>query len=229
MKRTLRILMYMFLGAISGLTLSIIATSTSDMNMDNIYYWIGLVTLAVSIVLAIVSVYLYRQLKTVASDYTKYMDMDAYDIYRFNKYNDLQVVNTMAMMLSVIAVSIFMIIEFHFAWIIISAATYLIILYLTVVQTSIFSSLYPDRDLPKTGDKQYAEKLLEASDEGERHIMLNGLYRTYGFLQTGLFMGIVILIFYSIITGESQIFSIILIAVILIISQLKYSMEIREK
>src|SRR5690625_2223687 len=229
MKRTLRMLMYLFLGAIAGLTLSIVATSTSDMNMDNIYYWIGLVTLAVSIILAIVSIYLYRQLKTVASDYTKYMDVDAYDIYRYNKYNDLQVVNTMAMMLSIIALSIFMIIEFHFAWILISAVTYLVVLYLTIVQTSMVSSLYPDRNLPEPGDKKYAEKLLEASDEGERHIMLNGLYNTYNFLQTGLFMGIVILMFYSIVTGESQIFSIILIAVILIISQLKYSMEIREK
>lgn len=229
MKRTLRMLMYLFFGAIAGLTLSIVATSTNDMNMDSIYYWIGLVTLAASIILAIVSIYLYRQLKTVASDYTKYMDMDAYDVYRYNKYNDLQVVNTMAMMLSIIALSIFMIIEFHFAWILISASTYLIVLYLTIVQSSMVSILYPDRDLPKTGDKKYAEKLLEASDEGERHIMLNGLYKTYNFLQTGLFMGIVILIFYSIITGESQIFSIILIAVILIISQLKYSMEIREK
>lgn len=229
MKRTLRTLMYLFLGAIAWLVLSIIATSTSDMNMDGIYYWIGLVTLAASIILAIVSVYLYRQLKTVASDYTKYMDMDAYDIYRYNKYNDLQVVNTMATMLSIIALSIFMIIEFHFAWILISAVTYLVVLYLTVVQTGMVSSLYPDRDLPKPGDKKYAEKLMAASDEGERHIMLNGLYKTYNFLQTGLFLGIVILIFYSIITGESQIFSIILIAVILIISHLKYSMEIREK
>jgi len=229
MKRTLRMLMYLFFGAIAGLTFSIIATSTNDMNMDNIYYWIGLVTLTVSIVLAIVSIYLYRQLKTVASDYTKYMDMDAYDIYRYNKYNDLQVVNTTAMMLSIIALSIFMIIEFHFAWILISAVTYIVVLYLTVVQTGMVSILYPDRDLPKPGDEKYAEKLMAASDEGERHIMLNGLYKTHGFTQTGLFLGIVILIFYSIITGESQIFSIILIAVILIISQLKYSMEIREK
>ncbi|WP_462421357.1 DUF3169 family protein [Salinicoccus sp. Marseille-QA3877] len=229
MKRTLRMLMYLFLGAIAGLTLSIVATSTSDINMDSIYYWIGVVTLATSILLAIVSVYLYRQLKTVSSDYTKYMDMDAYDIYRYNKYNDLQVINTMAMMLSIIALSIFMIIEFHFIWVLISGVTYLVTLYLTIVQSGIISSLYPDRDLPKPGDKKYAEKLLAASDEGERHIMLNGLYKTHNFVQMGLFLGIVILIFYSIITGESQIFSIILIAVILIISQLKYSMEIREK
>ena len=229
MKRILRMLMYLFFGAIAGLTLGIIATSTSDMNMDSTYYWIGLVTLAASIILAIVSVYLYRQLKTVAGDYTKYMDMDAYDIYRYNKYNDLQVVNTMAMMLSIIALAIFLILEFYFAWILVSAVTYLVVLYLTVVQTGMVTSLYPDRNLPKPGDKKYAEKLLAASDEGERHIMLNGLYKTYNFLQTGLFLGIVILIIYSIITGEAQIFSIILIAVILIISQLKFSMEIREK
>jgi len=221
--------MYLFLGAIAGLMLSIIATGTSDINMDSIYYWIGMILLTVSIVLAVVSIYLYRQLKTVSGDYTKYMDMDAYDIYRYNKYNDLQVVNTMAMMMSVMSLAIFMIIEYHFMLILISGVTYLVVLYLTITQASLIEQLYPDRDLPKVGDKKYAEKLLASSDEGERHIMLNGLYKTHNFVQVGLFMGIVILIFYSIITGESQIFSIILIGVILILSQLKYSLEIREK
>lgn len=197
--------------------------------MDSIYYWIGLVMLTASIVLAVISVYLYRQLKTVSSDYTKYMDMDAYDIYRYNKYNDLQVVNTMAMMMSIMSLAIFMIIEYHFMLILISGITYLVVLYLSIVQTGIISKLYPERDLPKPGDKKYTEKLLEVSDEGERHIILNGLYKTHNFVLAGLFMGIVVLIFYSIITGESQIFSIILIGVILIISQLKYSLEIREK
>ncbi|RPF57711.1 DUF3169 family protein [Macrococcoides canis] len=229
MKRILRLLMYLFLGAIAGLMLSIIATGTSDINMDSIYYWIGMILLTVSIVLAVVSIYLYRQLKTVSGDYTKYMDMDAYDIYRYNKYNDLQVVNTMAMMMSVMSLAIFMIIEYHFMLILISGVTYLVVLYLTITQASLIEQLYPDRDLPKVGDKKYAEKLLASSDEGERHIMLNGLYKTHNFVQVGLFMGIVILIFYSIITGESQIFSIILIGVILILSQLKYSLEIREK
>lgn len=229
MKRTLRILMYLFLGAIAGLTLSIVATSTSGFNMDGIYYWIGLVMLAASIILAIVSIYLYRQLRTVSRDYTKYMDMDAYDIYRYNKYNDLQIVNTMAMMMSIMSVAIFMIIEYHFMLILLSGVTYLVVLYLTITQARLISQLYPDRNLPKMGDKKYAEKLLEASDEGERHIMLNGLYKTHNFVQAGLFIGIVILIFYSIATGESQIFSIILIGIILILSQLKYSLDIREK
>ena len=218
MKRILRLLMYLFLGAIAGLMLSIIATGTSDINMDSIYYWIGMILLTVSIVLAVVSIYLYRQLKTVSGDYTKYMDMDAYDIYRYNKYNDLQVVNTMAMMMSVMSLAIFMIIEYHFMLILISGVTYLVVLYLTITQASLIEQLYPDRDLPKVGDKKYAEKLLASSDEGERHIMLNGLYKTHNFVQVGLFMGIVILIFYSIITGGSQIFSIILIGFILILS-----------
>ena len=229
MKRLLRILMYAVLGFFTGIMISILAGRNDEFNTAGIYQVTALVLLVIAIILIFVSVYLHRQLNTVSKDYTKYMDMDSYDIYRYNKFNDLQVVDVLMIVLSIISVSIFIILESNFLLFLLAAAIFLIALWLSFTHIGLVRSLYPERNLPKPGDRKYAEKLLAASDEGERHVMLNGLYKTYQIIQSGLMFGIVLLIFYSVLTGESQIFAIIVIGVLLIVSHLKYSMEIRER
>ncbi|MCD2137508.1 DUF3169 family protein [Salinicoccus halitifaciens] len=229
MKRILRILMYVILGFFTGLVISMFASRNDEIDMAGIYQVTGIVLLLIAVILIFVSVYLHRQLNTVSTDYTKYMDMDSYDVYRYNKFNDIQVVDTLMMVLALVSVSIFIILEAHFLLILLAVTAFLVTLWLAVTHTSLIGRLYPDRNLPKPGDKKYAEKLLAASDEGERHIMLNGLYKTYSLIQVGLMIGIMLMIFYSLLTGESQIFSIIVAGVLLIVAQLKYSMEIREK
>ncbi|NMA81772.1 MAG: hypothetical protein GX966_07405 [Jeotgalicoccus halophilus] len=59
--------------------------------------------------------------------------------------------------------------------------------------------------------------------------MAKALYRSWTLTSTMLFFAIIFMIFYSFITEESQIFSIVIIGFIMIISQLKYAYEIREK
>lgn len=39
--------------------------------------------------------------------------------------------------------------------------------------------VYPYREIPSYNDKQYTKKMFEMSDEGERHIMLQGLYSAF--------------------------------------------------
>lgn len=221
--------MYLVLGFFAGLVISMFASRNDEIDMAGIYQVTGIVLLLISIVLIFVSVQQHRQLNTVATDYTKYMDMDSYDVYRYNKFNDIQVVDTLMMILALISVGIFIILESHFLLTLIAVIAFLVALWLAITHTSLVGRLYPDRNLPKPGDKKYADKLLAVSDEGERHIMLNGLYKTHGLIQIGLMIGIILMIFYSLLTGESQIFSIIVAGVLLIVAQLKYSMEIRER
>ncbi|MCF1686197.1 DUF3169 family protein [Tetragenococcus halophilus] len=95
--------------------------------------------------------------------------------------------------------------------------------------TKLVNKLYPERNLPQPSDKNYTDKLLLASDEGERHIMTTALYKTFSLTQVGIFFGIFLLIVYSMLTGESQIFSIIILGIIMILSNTKYYSEIKEK
>lgn len=38
--------------------------------------------------------------------------------------------------------------------------------------------MYPEGNLLKITEEKYAEKLLAKSDEGEKHVMLHGLYKS---------------------------------------------------
>ena len=89
--------------------------------------------------------------------------------------------------------------------------------------------MYPERNLPNPSDKDYADKLFEASDDGEIHVMAKGLYRSTQLTMTLLFISMVAMILYSIITEDSQVFSIIIIGLIMIINQVKYAKEIKER
>lgn len=83
--------------------------------------------------------------------------------------------------------------------------------------TSIFSVWYQiylpklDERMPKPNDEHYVDKLIEAMDEGERHITFSSLYKLFQFNLTAFMVIILFLAFYSAITGQSQTLALILL------------------
>lgn len=100
---------------------------------------------------------------------------------------------------------------------------------MTVYMMRLMKLAYPDRHLPNVGDRDYAKKLLEVSDEGERHVMLQGLYKAYNFINIACVFAIIGIAMYSSVTEDSQLFSIITITVIVIITNGVYVASIRNK
>jgi len=88
---------------------------------------------------------------------------------------------------------------------------------------------YPERDLPDLSDKDYSKKLLEISDEGERHLMLEGLYKVYQFANAAFLFAIIGIALYSVVSGDSQLFSMIVISIILLIMNGMYAFSVRNK
>src|SRR5690606_15958658 len=101
--------------------------------------------------------------------------------------------------------------------------------YTTLFRSGLMKNMYPERDLPSITDKKYAEKLLNVSDDGEKHIMLGGLYKTHITMNSLLLGAIVLLLFYSIASDSSQLFSIFIIVGILAITNTQYQFSIRNK
>jgi hypothetical protein len=89
--------------------------------------------------------------------------------------------------------------------------------------------VYPDQNLPGFSEKNYAEKPLEVSDEGERHVMHIGLYKSYNVFTLALVIAILLATFYSISSGTSQLFSIIVMVIVLLLGHGKYCLAIRNK
>ncbi|MFD2831159.1 DUF3169 family protein [Corticicoccus populi] len=232
MKKRLIGTLYFIISAAIGLLLFIIAGNIGgDVSTDSFYMWVGIAACIIASVMIITGITQYRRLMTVAEDYSMYMDEDSYDKYRYNKHNEIQIYSMVGFVLSLIslAIPVVLIPYFNIFLFIFSAAVYFISLSFLVKTTRLVKKLYPERQLPSADSKNYADKLLAASDEGERHIMLNALYKTSSTTQISLFIAVFVLIAYSVLTGESQIFSILVLGIIMIITNFKYFVEIKEK
>ncbi len=81
--------------------------------------------------------------------------------------------------------------------------------------------------MPKIADKNYTEKRLEILDEGERHIELIALFKTYAINLSILILAIVVIGLYSITTGINQSFSLLLIIAIFIYNAFSYLLKRR--
>src|SRR5699024_6373809 len=60
-----------------------------------------------------------------------------------------------------------------------------------------------DRDLPDINDPDYSRKLLQSSDEGEKYVILEGLYKTYSHTNLYLILAVVAATIYSLLSGTS--------------------------
>lgn len=230
MKKTLKIILYLIIGAAVGLLVSSTARSIGgDVSTDRFYMWVSIITAIVAALFIILGVFQYRRVLSVAKDYLKYMDEDSYDKYRYNKHNEIQIYSIIGFVLSLVSLAIPLITYYNLPVILFSSTVYIMSLIFLIKTTRLVSKLYPERNLPQPSDKNYTDKLLLASDEEERHIMTTALYKTFSLTQVGIFVGILILITYSMLTGESQIFSIIVLGLLMIVSNMKYYSEIKEK
>ncbi|HCV6261748.1 TPA: DUF3169 family protein [Staphylococcus aureus] len=93
-------------------------------------------------------------------------------------------------------------------------------------QFTLFNRRFDDR-IPKIADKNYTEKRLEILDEGERHIELIALFKTYAINLSILILAIVVIGLYSITTGINQSFSLLLIIAIFIYNAFSYLLKRR--
>ncbi|HEC2155807.1 TPA: DUF3169 family protein [Staphylococcus delphini] len=71
-----------------------------------------------------------------------------------------------------------------------------------------------DRRLPKMGEAKYTEKTFQIMDEGERHITLVSLYKVYHMNLSLIIIGVVLLSFFSLVTGINQFLGILFMIVL---------------
>lgn len=96
-------------------------------------------------------------------------------------------------------------------------------------QSSLYMKMYPERDMPSMNDPDYAEKLVNIADDGERFVILQGMMKAYNMYTLLLIVAIIISTIYSLFSEEQQMFSIVLMGLILIVSNGAYFITIRKK
>lgn len=144
------------------------------------------------------------------------------------KMYDFSFSNNTGATLAILAMSL-SVIENNMLYILIGIVAATISYFMMAYMIRLMKLASPDRNLPDVGDKDYAKKLLDISDEGERHVMLHGLYKTYNFSNMAFTFSIMGIAIYSSLTGDSQLFSIIVISAILLLMNGVYVFSVRSK
>lgn len=172
---------------------------------------------------------LNRQINRLNSQTFEGEEEDEAEVIKYRKFSDYSLFIQASTVISLLGVSIALITTMNIILIIIGLAYIIIGYFLQVFMLNVMQKVYPDRNLPSVSDPKYAEKLLDISDDGERHVMLHGLYKSYNLLNVLLVLAIVGSTFYSIITDNSQLFSIFLMSIVLLLTNGKYMLTIRNK
>lgn len=230
MKSFLKIVLAMGIGFIARyLILELLYGNVTVLDFSNLYFWLSILLLLLSVGLIIFVCLTSNILLKKNKQQAKNLNEDELDRFKYNTFNQLTAASTTALVMSLVALAI-QILNAEIMWLIItSGVIFIITVILSIFVGGIINSLYPERNLPNPSDKDYADKLFEASDDGEIHVMAKGLYRSTQLTMTLLFISMVAMILYSIITEDSQVFSIIIIGLIMIINQVKYAKEIKER
>ncbi|GLF89471.1 hypothetical protein Saga11_07300 [Bacillus safensis] len=154
---------------------------------------------------------------------------DELEAKQYRTFTDLSLSNTVSTILSIIAIGVAIVTEQPIWLILVNAALFIVTIISSYVAISVLKLVYPNRNLPSPSDKDYSKKLLAISDEGEKHVMLGGLFHTYQMMNILLTGAMFILIVYSLGANHSQLFSIMVIGVILIILNASYMLRIRNR
>lgn len=230
MKFFLKMLLYAAIGFAAGyLTLELLYGRNSEGLLETIYFWLSIVMIVLAAALLVYAFIRRRKLIKLTEENNRKINDDDLDVYSYNTFNVVTVATAVPLVLSLMALAIQTLAAENVWLVVLTIALLFVSTFMNFQASALANVIYPEKELPEISDKKYAEKLFAASDEGEIFIMAKALYRSWTLTTTMLFFALIFMIFYSFVTSESQIFSIVIIGLIMIINQLKYAYEIREK
>ncbi|MEX2956412.1 MULTISPECIES: DUF3169 family protein [Staphylococcus] len=106
-----------------------------------------------------------------------------------------------------------------------------IIPYMITVIPALLIGLYArkvDERYPKLGEHKYTEKLLSIMDEGERHITLTSMFKTYHINLVLIIVFAIFLAIHSISSGINQTMGVIFLIVLFIYNAFGYLSKVRK-
>ena len=188
-----------------------------------------IVFIVISLLLAIASFIKLAQLKKQSAQQLSGDEEDLREEYLYKLYSDASLASNISQIIGIVAICTGAITEQSIVLIASSIVVMLLAIAANILGGTSIKHAYPHRDFPSLNDKHYTKKLLDMSDEGERHIMLQGFYSAFSMTNILLLVSLILLTLYSVTTDVSQLFSILIIALILIIVNTQYMLKVRNR
>lgn len=215
--------------AVIGFVVAILMLNNVTIDLMDYAEVIVITLIGIIIIILGISLKLYWEVKKLHNTDAKGDEEDEVDLLIYKKFADYSFLVQSSIVLSVLVLCTTVVTLQSVVLTLIAIATIIVGYLFTIFMNNLLQLVYPERNIPNFSDSKYAEKLLKILDEGEKHVMLIGFYKSYNLLNVGLLIGIVLSTFYSISTDQSQLFSIIVMSLVLIIVNGKYCFSIRNK
>lgn len=230
MKKMFKISGQLIIGGLIGF-FGMLVLLEDDFRIDlSGYALIGnIALLAIAALLTLLTIYFYFSVLSLTNQELTGDDEDAAEGRMYKRYSDASLCSNVAMLISLAALSVTAITGQAFWMLVTGIVLAFVSASLSFILSSLVQKMYPERELPSINDTDYAKKLLEVSDDGEKHVMLGGLYKTHYTMNSLLVGAVILLLLYSIASDSSQLFSIFTIIIILTVTNIQYLIHVRNK
>ncbi|MBU7595164.1 DUF3169 family protein [Metabacillus halosaccharovorans] len=179
-----------------------------------------------SLILIAMSIFQYIKIKSLNLQNFSGDEEDEIQDKKYKMFADYSLYANVSFVLSILALSLSFIttqnVILTVTSIFLIVTTYFLIHYMMYLMKHV----YPERKFPNTSD---AQNVLDYADDGEKHVILDGLYKSHSLLNFSLITAITLSTIYSLTREDPQTFSIILMAMVLLVVNSKYLFVIRNK
>ena len=182
---------------------------------------------AISLLLLIMAFVVYRQVDHLNKQSFTGDEEDEVEALKYKKFCDYNILSHISMVTSLLGLGLIVLTTASTLLAFSGVALIFLALMFQLFVSVLLQKVYPDRDLPNVSESNYAEKLLAVSDDGERFVMLQGLYKSFNLFNLLIIFAIIGAIIYSLYSDHSQIFSIVLMCLVLLLTNMRYYLSIR--
>lgn len=196
----------------------------SEINLSGEITVISLI--AISIILMFVSMLRFLKIKSLNRQNLNGDEEDEIEDRKYKMFTDYSLCTNSSFFLFILALSLSFILTNHLILTIAPIIGLIITSYLIHRQMYLMQQVSQDREFPlDSGPKS----ILDLADDGEKHVILDGLFKSQILLNFSLITAIALSTIYSVSQGGSQTFSIILMALILLAVNSKYMFVVRNR
>ncbi|MCY8234714.1 hypothetical protein [Priestia endophytica] len=182
--------------------------------------------LALNVIFIVVVIFQFIKMKNLLVVSLDEEQEDEIEVKKYRLFADMTVCSNVSITLSILALGLgFIWFRDSNPWLALNAF-FLIIGSVTAAGLAFSSGkkVYPEREFPSN-----SEDMLDVMDDGEKFVVLEGLHKAYQLLIPFLYMCIMASVFYTAVSGHSQIFSIVLMTILLIAVQMTYGIVVRNR
>lgn len=232
MKKVFTTIISLLLGGLTGFTITLAIMMGKD---GETVAWSQPVNIVLYIILVIILALLVtgllfiQKLKKVNVQTYDGEQEDLMEEYKYKKFTDLNIAVNISIVLSILAVAVSILMTnntfFQLSFLFLFIASCAISMY----GLNFVRSIYPERNIPSINAKDYEKKYMDSMDDGEKYVTFQGLYKSHQLFNLFMIIGVLLAVAFSFFSEQSQIFSIVLMCLIMLVVNTSYLVVVRNK